>query len=188
MTTDMHLPVDEEIAEVVRLLDIDSESAQARLLTAGDVRRTLFGLMRHAEAILAEFEEQDLQLRMIQDEVDRARHPKLRALHFLEEQIKALAEPLLAGKSKHVDIVGAGRVQFRDYQAGVRIEDPETFISALGADERERLVEMRPHLRTGDAKAYAATVLADHGEIIPGAAHVEAHREASIDYSGGVRL
>lgn len=98
----------------------------------------------------------------------------------LKGQIELLAADFLVGNSKHVDLAGLGRIQFRDTPAGVRIADAEAFMASLGADERARLVEQRPHLLTTEAKKYAEAVMAESAEILPGVERTEAQRTATL--------
>lgn len=186
MTTEIRLPIDDQIGAIVEAAqefgNEDGASAAIDELSAEDRRRTLFGMLRAAGALENEIRELTEYLARVQAEVQQAALPKKQRLAWLEEQIKRTAEPLLTGKTKNVDMPGAGRVQYRDYSEALRVADAEAFIAALDADERERLVELRPHLKTLDAKQYAATVLADHGEVMPGVERVEAHRTASISY------
>lgn len=98
----------------------------------------------------------------------------------LKGQIEALAADFLVGDSKHVDLPGIGRVQFTDRQPSLRITDHEAFMGALGADERARLVEQKPHINIIEAKKYAETVLAETGEVLPGTERSEARRDAAI--------
>ena len=143
----------------------------------------LVGLMRAAGELSDEIESLREYLASVQREVEATVSGKASRLAWLEQQIKATAEPLLTGKSKNVDLPGVGRVQYRDYSEALRIADAEAYIAGLAADERARLVEMRPHLKTVAAKAYAATVLADHGEVMPGVEVIEAHRTATVSYA-----
>ena len=190
MTIDVELPIDARIDAILWAgvsLDFDSAESEARAmldeLSAEDRRRTVFGMLRAASALHAEISELTEYLARVQAEVQQSTMPKKQRLVWLEEQIKRTAEPLLTGKTKNVDMPGAGRVQYRDYSEALRVADAEAFIAALDADERERLVELRPHLKTLDAKQYAATVLAEHGEVMPGVERVEAHRTATISYT-----
>lgn len=187
MTTDVRFPIDDQInAILLAASEHDNESgASAAIdeLSTEDRRRTVFGMLRAAGALVDEIKALTDYEARIHAEVARAADPKKRQLAWLEEQIKRVAEPLLTGKAKNVDMPGAGRVQFRDYAETLRVADDEAYIAALDADERERLVELRPHLKTVDAKQYAATVLAEHGELMPGMERIEARRTASISYS-----
>lgn len=180
------LTIDEQIADAVAAAARgDDGIARERLdaLTTEDRRRALYGLLRAAGELSEEIAAIEAYRRIVLAEIDATLSGKSIRLEWLETQIKATAEPLLAGKAKLVDMPGAGRVQFRDYEASLRIADPDAYIESLDADERERLVEMVQKLKTNDAKAYAATVLADHGEIMPGVERIEARRTATISYS-----
>lgn len=184
MTTEMRLPVDDEIERILAQVSAGEPFIQAELdaVWLADARRSLFGMMRAARRLLDECEEQREYCAMIQAEVERTLAPKMQSFRFLEQQIKQLAEVLLVGKAKHVDVPGAGRIQYRDHRETLRIEDDAAFISALSADERHVLVEDRPHLKRDDAKAYAAQVLGDTGQILPGVERVEAYRSSAIEF------
>ena len=98
----------------------------------------------------------------------------------LKGQIELLAADFLVGDSKHVDLAGLGRVQYRDTPAGLRIADADAFMAVLGSDERALLVEQRDHLRTAEAKKYAEVVMQESGEMLVGVERTEATRSASI--------
>jgi len=184
-TTPVHLPVDDQIADAISAFargDDDIAVSTVDQLSADDRRRTLFGMMRAAGELDAEIAALEAYRRIVDAEIAATVSGKTNRKAWLEEQIKRTAEPLLTGKSKNVDMPGAGRVQYRDYGETLSIADPEAYIAALDADERERLVELRPHLKTNDAKQYAATVLAEHGEVMPGVERIPARRTATVSY------
>lgn len=193
MTTEIHLPVDDEIVDVLgRLSDqlaeneaFTDEGAQKAILAMFDTdsRRAMFGMLRQARMIKAQLDADEHWLAMQRGEVERKNESAKRSLAFLESQVQALAESLLIPGSKHVDVPGAGRIQYRDYKAGVRIADADSFMESLGPDERASLIEMRPHLKTTEAKKYVEAVLeTEDGELLPGTERVEARRTATIEY------
>lgn len=189
MTTDT-LPVDTEFDEMIEdYLSVDEDDgATAEDIAAWDsflltdVRRSVFGMMRAAQQRLAEIDDREIWLAMITEEVERAVAPKRRQIQWLETQIKELAEQLLVGKSKTVTVPGAGDVAYVDRKEALSITDAEAFIAALSADELAVLVERRPHLKTNEAKAYAATVLSESAKLLPGVERIEARRTSTVHY------
>ena len=187
------LPIESEIDDLLARVaaanelgddenDFGSRETLAKL-EADDARRLLYGLMAEARSIRAECDAQDRWITMIKAEEERRRAPKLRSLAWLETEIKRLAEPLIAGKTKHVDVPMLGRIAYRDMARRVRLTVEEDFIGALPVEEFSRLVEMQPRLKQrADAVEYAKRVLTDTGEVMPGTEVVEAHRTASISY------
>lgn len=172
MTDD--LPIDDELEAILAARDA------SRLDRS---RRTLFGLMRAAAREQASAVDAETWGETVADEV-RARVARAKErFDWIEAQIKILAPDFLLEKSKHVDIPGAGRVQFKDYEPSLRVSDPDAFIASLGADERKLLVEQRDHLRTNEAKTYATNVLQESGEVIPGIERIPAHRESNITFT-----
>lgn len=195
MTADIRLPVDDEIEQIARTASmvgaVDEDDARAmeddareqlRQHWERDSRRTLAGMLRTARRIRAELDEDAKYLAMIAAEIERKNAGKRGSLAFLEQQAQALGEQLLVVGSKHVDVPGAGRLQFTDRKAGVRIADPLAFIAALDADTRPSLIEIVEKLKTNDAKKYAEAVLQQDGELLPGVERVEAQRTATIAY------
>lgn len=182
-TTDIRLPVDDEIAAA---LSEEGDFVVYRILEmwARDQRRTFFGMLRQAKRIRDALEADATWHAMIESELARKNEGNVRSLAFLEAQIETLAEQLLTEDSKHVDVPGAGRVQYRDYAAAIRIADPDAFIAALDADERARLVETVEKLKTNDAKKYQEEVLkTEGGTLLPGVEEVPARRTATIEYA-----
>lgn len=102
------------------------------------------------------------------------------------ESAARLAEPLLPRGSKHVDIPGLGRVQFRDYQAGVRVADPRALLQWAVDAERTDLYERVPRLLAGEAKKAADAALASDGELLPGVERVEARRVPTVALDVGL--
>lgn len=186
MTAEVQFDIDQEIADVLERVASDAPPEQSELdaIWLADSRRTAFGMMRALAAAQRVIDDHETYLAMVEDETRRAIAPMLQRAAWLKAQLIPLCELLLPPGTKHVDFPAVGRAQFRDYQASLRIDDPDAFIAALGAEERARLVEMKPKLLTVPAKAYAQQVLDDHGELMPGVERVEAHREASISTEG----
>lgn len=170
-----------------------------------DVRLVLLEKMRQYreyQAQIAEVErEAELQRAEITawlDAVDRSAAERTAVARSqskeLSEEIERLARLLVPrdehGKPtrKHEDIPGLGRVKWVKRSAGMRIVDAEAFMGSLGADERARLVEQRPHLRTNDAKQYALEVMQATGEVVAGVERIDEDEWAhpSITLSGGV--
>ena len=175
------LPIEEEIAALMDAAD-EPDPALFQGLIEDDARRTLVGLLRALRREQTAVEDARAWARTVYDEVERANAPRLRTVAFLEEQVARVAEGLIPAGRKSVDVPGIARIQYRDLKDDVRIAEPESFIDALGADERERLVEMRPHLKTNEAKAYARTVIEESGELMPGIERVEARRTTAIQW------
>lgn len=153
--------------------DLDDEAAS---------RRQLYAMLRDLRQVDAEIAEQQRWVTVAIEEA-QATVARLRARKAdLEERIASEGEMFLVGDSKHVDIPGMGRIQYRDYDPTLRIADPQAFMDALNADERALLVQQRDTLKTNEAKAYADTVL--HGGdavILPGVEIVPPRREHSIN-------
>lgn len=147
---------------------------------AADRRRQLYAMLRDLRQVEAEIAEQQKWIVVAMEDA-QATVARLQARKAdLEAQIGSEGELFLVGDSKHVDIPGMGRIQYRDYDPTLRIADDKAFIAALGADERARLVEKRDHLLTNEAKAYAAVVMAGSSEILPGVERIPARREHTI--------
>lgn len=142
-------------------------------------RRALYAMTRDYLQLVAELREDEQWFEVAREDYSARTDRKRARLHDLMLDIEGLAALFLVGDSKHVDLAGLGRIQFRDTAAGLRIADADAFMAALGPDERALLVETRDHLRTTEAKAYASKVL-ETGEIIPGVERTEATRSSSI--------
>lgn len=151
-------------------------------LWAQDAKRTLFGMMALGKRLRGDIEERNAWLATVREEVTQGIALDAEKLAFLEEQIERLASGLLVGKSQHVDVPGMGRVQYRSFGATVKIADPEAFMSALNAEDREALVEMRPHLRTTDAKKWALDEI-KAGALPEGVERVEARTTGTVTYT-----
>lgn len=161
------------------------ERVDGLTLPEDERRRLLYGQLKDGQQLACEIEELEKQRRMVVGEYDSALSRLRERLEQVESAVTPLAESLLPGKAKHYDVPGVARVQFRDYQRDVRIADPDTFIEALGADERNELVEMRPKLKTTEAKAYAKAVIeTEGGEILPGVEVVPERRMVTVKFEG----
>lgn len=177
--SDVNLPIDGEIEEAA----FTQDEGAVRRLWDEDARRGLFGMLRQARALQQQLDESARYLAMIVTEVADNDALKRQALLFLKEQIEVLGRDLLVGSSKHVDVPGAGRVQYRTRAESMRIIDEKAFMSALGADERALMVESVDVLRTNEAKAYAKATLEETGELLPGVARLPETTGVSITFS-----
>lgn len=164
-------PIDDELEAILAARDA------SRLDRS---RRTLFGLMRALARVRASKRDRGEWVMTVINEANAASEKDMATETFLVANIEAIAPDFLLEGSKHVDVPGAGRIQFTDRKAGLRIADADAFIAGLGADERALLVEQRDHLRTTEAKTYAANVLQESGELIPGTERTEARRDSTI--------
>lgn len=171
LSDEAQLPIDDEIEAVLR------ERDASRLDRS---RRTLLGLMRALARVRARKQARADWFEMVVREAAAAGASDTQAEDWLSASIEAIAPDFLLEGSKHVDVPGAGRIQYRDTPAGLRIADAEAFMASLGADERARLVEQRPHLLTTEAKKYAEAVMAESAEILPGVERTEAQRTATM--------
>lgn len=165
------LPIDDELEAILAARDA------SRLDRS---RRTLFGLMRALARVRAQMVERRSWANMVAEELNSGLTADIETEKWLESSIEAIAPDFLLEGSKHVDVPGTGRVQFTDRKAGLWIADADAFMASLGADKRELMVEMRPHLLTNEAKKYAEAVLQESAEVLPGVERTEAHRDASI--------
>lgn len=156
-----------------------------REMAERDALWTVAGMMRAARRISAELDRSALYLTRLEAEISRRNASKVRQYEFLCELIREYGESLLLPGSKHVDVPGVGRIQYRDIKESLSIKDHDAFMGALDADEKARLVEMRPHLKTNEAKQYQQAVLeTEGGQLLPGVERVEARRTASISFEG----
>lgn len=154
---------------------------QVDAAAAAGLERTVFGMLRQIARIDADLAAGDRWVAMMVEEEARRAAPLQAKRSFLEEQVKRIAQPLIPAGRKSVDVPGVGRIQYVDRKASFRIVDEPGFIAALGADERARLVEMRPKLRTNEAKAYVEEVVTSTGEQLPGVEIIPARRTATLN-------
>ena len=180
------LPIEEEIAALMDAAD-EPDPALFQGLIEDDARRTLVGLLRALRREQTAVEDARAWARTVYDEVERANAPRLRTVAFLEEQVARVAEGLIPAGRKSVDVPGIARVQFTDRAGYLRIADAEAFVEALGADERERLVEWAPKVKGAEAKQYATEVQETTGETLPGTEFVPARTSVSIRWGEGRR-
>ena len=143
-------------------------------------RRQLYAMTRGYLQAAGEFAEATRWKAIAVEDADDTLRRIDDRMRDLKGQIELLAEDFLVGDSKHVDLAGLARIQFRSTEAGLRIADADALIASLGADERALLVETRDHLLTTEAKKYAEKVLEESGEVLPGVIRTEAQRSASI--------
>lgn len=169
--------------------DEDYAAALMRIREQGerDVRRAIYGLLRQIDRVDAEQHDADEWLRVVVNEMQAKAEKRKRARGFLEEQAAGLAETLLRpGGPKNVDVPGAGRIQFRDLGATVRIADPGAFIAWAKEHERGDLYDavMVEKLKTTEAKRAAEHLAYSEGEELPGVELIPARRTASIQMGG----
>lgn len=143
-------------------------------------RRQLYAMTRGYLQAAGEFAEATRWKAIAVEDADDTLRRIDDRMRDLKGQIELLAADFLVGDSKHVDLAGLARIQFRSTEAGLRIADPEAFMASLAGDERALLIEHREVLITNAAKAYAANVLQESGELIAGTERTEATRSASI--------
>lgn len=148
-----------------------------------DPRVLLFGLMRQRAEKMRALNDKAAWLQVIQEEHARETAPLRREIAHLEEQIKAEAVRAIPEGKKSVDVPGYGRIQYRDYQGGVRIVDPEAFIKWAKAAERTDLYEVvtTERLKRAEATKAASDALAAYGEQLPGVEVQPPRREAYIE-------
>ena len=139
----------------------------------------LFGVLRNMKYEQAQRAQIAEYLRVVKGECEVAIGLIDRRLDELTERARGMAELLTPEGSKHIDLPGLGRIQFRDYQPGYTVADADVLLKWAVEHEREELFEYRPVL---DKKS--SLELAREGEELPGIDPTAAHRTMSIQFEG----
>lgn len=176
------LPPEMDVEADVAAAAYEQGEAYVANLFEEDARRALFGMMLSAKRLAAKRQDRADWLRTISDEVRADDASDATRLEWMEAMIERYAVTMTTDGSKRVVVPGVGRIQYRLYQPSVRIADTEAFTAALNAEDRDALVEMRPHLRTNDAKAWAAEHLGTTGELVEGVEVVPGGLKGTVTY------
>lgn len=187
MTNDSDIPVtsaeDEALIFALKATsDVLEEDIGPELneLIEADRRRVLYGMAAAARHLRHELDENARWLKMLADELARKDAVKMVHLDWLVERVREVAEPMLVGKAKHVDIPGIGRVKYQDHKRGVKIEDHEAFIEWAAEFGHTELYIETTTLKVNDAKAVAKVALLDSGQLLPGVEDVPEHRTSTF--------
>ena len=146
---------------------------------AKDTRRALYGIMRELQRRNDTLANAAAYFKIVQDEFDRVVERQRGPIAFLEEQAQRLAKEL-AGDSKHHDITGIARIQFRHTEPRPFISDPEQVVEWLKQHEREDLIRVKEEPKATLVNA----LVAESGELIPGVEMAPAADSASIKWGG----
>jgi NACalpha-BTF3-like transcription factor len=98
--------------------------------------------------------------------------------------VEEITKEMLPEGSKHVDIPGIARVQFKTTDEYLRVADPKAFTEWARGSEEEGLLEFIPASYkpiTAEAKKFAEKALAETGEVLPGMERVPAVTTMKIE-------
>ena len=147
--------------------DIEDSAPMLASLVEADVHALLRALGREVREAWAHEAADRRAVTVFADAITAKHLDRLERARWLRDRLVELAEPLLEDGSKHVEIVGVGRVQFTDRKRSAKIADAEAFIAWAREHEHPELIEERTVVIAAKAKPVALAAL-EAGETLPG--------------------